>query len=117
MIAQDQSTIPGHTFLLKAARLAPLARPAEPASRYAMIGCSRCGLVNGADAPSCRRCGAALNARKPDSLARTWALVIAGAVLYIPANYYPVLTVSQFGAGPARSSAASANSSLSLIHI
>jgi paraquat-inducible protein A len=32
-------------------------------------------------------------------LARTWALGIAAAILYIPANYYPVLTVVQLGAG------------------
>jgi paraquat-inducible protein A len=65
------------------------------------IGCEACGLVSvpaGHDA-KCPRCGSALHARKPDSLNRTWAFVIAGAVLYIPANYYPVLTVIQLGAG------------------
>jgi paraquat-inducible protein A len=40
-----------------------------------------------------------LHRRKPDSLARTWALVIGAAVLYVPANLYPVLTVVQLGAG------------------
>jgi paraquat-inducible protein A len=69
------------------------------------IGCETCGLVNAlADAPHahdarCLRCGARLHARKPDSIHRTWALVIAAAILYIPANYYPVLTVIQLGAG------------------
>jgi paraquat-inducible protein A len=47
----------------------------------------------------CLRCGSALHARKPDSLNRTWAFVFAGAILYIPANAYPVLTVIQLGAG------------------
>ena len=42
------------------------------------------------DHAHCPRCGtAALHTRKPDSVARTWALVIAAAVLYVPANYYP----------------------------
>ncbi len=50
-------------------------------------------------AARCPRCASALHARKPDSIARTWALVIAAAVLYVPANYYPVLTVMQLGAG------------------
>ena len=45
------------------------------------------------------RCESVLHVRKPDSIARTWALVIAAAILYIPANYYPVLTVVQLGAG------------------
>jgi len=64
-------------------------------------GCETCGLVSvptGHDA-RCPRCGAALHARKPDSLHRTWAFVIAGAILYIPANYYPVLTVISAGSG------------------
>ncbi len=69
--------------------------------RPGAVGCESCGLVS---VPSdgdhrCPRCGAALHERKPNSLSRTWALVIAGAVLYIPANVYPVLTVMQGGAG------------------
>ena len=64
-------------------------------------GCETCGLVSvlHPDDPHCPRCGAALHARKPDSVSRTWALVIAAGVLYVPANYYPVLTVIQLGAG------------------
>ena len=64
-------------------------------------GCETCGLVSvpRPDDPHCPRCGAALHARKPDSVSRTWALVIAAAILYVPANYYPVLTVMQLGAG------------------
>ncbi len=69
--------------------------------RPGAVGCESCGLVS---VPSghdrrCPRCGAALHERKPNSLNRTWALVIAGAILYIPANLYPVLTVIQGGAG------------------
>jgi paraquat-inducible protein A len=65
------------------------------------IGCETCGLVSGphGDHPECPRCGSALHYRKPNSLSRTWALSIAAAILYIPANYYPVLTVVQLGAG------------------
>jgi paraquat-inducible protein A len=64
-------------------------------------GCEICGLVSvpSPDNPRCPRCDAVLHARKPDSVSRTWALVIAAAVLYVPANYYPVLTVMQLGAG------------------
>jgi paraquat-inducible protein A len=65
------------------------------------IGCETCGLVSfpATPDPSCPRCDTPLHARKPDSITRTWALVIAAAVLYVPANYYPVLTVMQLGAG------------------
>lgn len=42
----------------------------------------------------CVRCGAALHARRPDSIARTWALLIAAMILYIPANLLPILHTS-----------------------
>ncbi|MBV9118600.1 MAG: paraquat-inducible protein A [Acetobacteraceae bacterium] len=65
------------------------------------IGCESCGLVcvPAANPSQCPRCGSVLHRRKPDSVARTWAFVIAAAILYIPANTYPVLTVVQLGAG------------------
>jgi len=45
----------------------------------------------------CPRCGAALHARKPRSLERTWALVIAAALCYAPANLLPIMTVTSLG--------------------
>jgi paraquat-inducible protein A len=39
----------------------------------------------------CPRCGAPVHARKPHSLAITTALVVAAAVLYVPANILPVM--------------------------
>jgi len=65
-----------------------------------LIGCDSCGRVSRAPpgAP-CPRCNAPLKLRKPDSLARSWALLIAAAALYIPANLYPILTLIRFGRG------------------
>jgi paraquat-inducible protein A len=65
------------------------------------VSCETCALVvvSRDHGGSCPRCGSALHHRKPDSIAWTWALVIAAAVLYVPANVYPVLTVMQLGAG------------------
>lgn len=68
----------------------------------AAIGCHTCGLVSRvADAAHahCPRCGSRLHARRRNSLASTWALLIASMILYIPANAYPVLSVIQLGAG------------------
>jgi paraquat-inducible protein A len=84
---------------------APMApRPDAPPRlqlRPGSVGCEGCGLVSvPADGDGhCPRCGSALHERKPGSISRTWALVIAAAVLYVPANVYPVLTVIQLGAG------------------
>jgi paraquat-inducible protein A len=50
--------------------------------------------------PHCPRCGMALHAaRKPQSISRTWALILAAVILIIPANLYPVMTVIQLGSG------------------
>jgi paraquat-inducible protein A len=67
-----------------------------------LVGCHACDqvcrLTRGGHA-HCPRCGAALHRRKPHSLARTWALLIAACILYIPANLLPVMTVTSFGRG------------------
>jgi paraquat-inducible protein A len=45
----------------------------------------------------CPRCGARLLLRKPNSISRTWALIIAAFIFYIPANVLPITTVVSFG--------------------
>jgi paraquat-inducible protein A len=40
-----------------------------------------------------------LHRRKPNSIDRTWALLITSALLYIPANVYPVMTFTALGQG------------------
>jgi paraquat-inducible protein A len=59
-----------------------------------MIGCPHCGTVwrNALDGQRCQRCRARMFSRKPDSLSRTWALLITAAILYLPANLMPVMT-------------------------
>ena len=63
--------------------------------------CHACGLLSRLHAHAhgarCGRCGAALHARKPESLQRTWAFVIAAAICYVPANAFPVMTVTSLG--------------------
>jgi paraquat-inducible protein A len=63
------------------------------AASLGFAGCTVCGLLNRAVAADCvcSRCGAALENRKPESLSRSWAYLSAAAMLYIPANLYPVL--------------------------
>jgi paraquat-inducible protein A len=64
--------------------------------------CLDCGLLNrlqqgSAHGVRCPRCGAELHLRKPRSLERTWALVIAAVVCYVPANLFPVMRVTSLG--------------------
>ena len=75
---------------------------AHTAASQGMLVCHACGLLSRA-APhgheiSCPRCGDHLHFRKPDSLARTWALLIAAMICYIPANVLPMMySSSLFG--------------------
>jgi paraquat-inducible protein A len=68
------------------------------ASKAGLLACHACGRVArraaAHTAQSCPRCGAALHRRNPNSLARTWALLISAAILYIPANLLPVMHTS-----------------------
>jgi paraquat-inducible protein A len=63
------------------------------------ISCETCELMIDArnEQRPCPRCGATLHRRKPDSIQRTFALVITGYLLYVPANLIPVLSVEHFG--------------------
>jgi paraquat-inducible protein A len=62
------------------------------ARRSGLIACHDCGLLVPAGAAGhgharCPRCGAALHGRKPDSLARAWAFLLAAAIMYVPASW------------------------------
>jgi paraquat-inducible protein A len=76
---------------------------AVTASQLGLCLCHGCGglsrLAGEGHEMCCRRCGAALHLRKPDSVARTWAFLIAAYILYVPANVLPMMrTGSLFGA-------------------
>ena len=60
-----------------------------------LMTCEGCGLLCRAPhaaAMHCPRCGQPLHWRKPNSISRTWALIIAAFILYIPANVLPIMT-------------------------
>ncbi|MCG6980561.1 MAG: paraquat-inducible protein A [Deltaproteobacteria bacterium] len=68
-----------------------------------LVSCHSCHLVSKATAIHgkgemiCPRCGSVLHQRKPRSLSRTWALVIAAFIFYIPANVLPITKVTSLG--------------------
>lgn len=68
----------------------------------ACVTCHACRLLcrlpaGRAHGAACPRCGAPLHARRPRSIERTWALVIAAALCYVPANVLPIMTVTSLG--------------------
>jgi paraquat-inducible protein A len=70
------------------------------AAAIGKTACPTCGLLGSpATEPACQRCGTPLHLRKPNSIQRSWALLIAAFVLYLPANLLPIMeTRSVFGA-------------------
>jgi len=73
----------------------------KTALNQGLISCHSCHLLSrsaGQDAiMTCPRCGTRLHRRKPNSIKRTWALVVAAFIFYIPANLLPITIVVSLG--------------------
>jgi paraquat-inducible protein A len=71
------------------------------ARRLGLVACHTCGLLSRLqDAQAharCPRCHCRLHARQPRSISRTWALLIAAVILYVPANLLPIMHLTTFG--------------------
>ncbi|MDY7579629.1 paraquat-inducible protein A [Herbaspirillum sp. RTI4] len=84
--------------------------PVVTAASLGVIACHHCGTVWRCTTATpdatpditpditpearCQRCNTRLRLRKPDSLRRTWALLIAAFIMYIPANLLPVMVTT-----------------------
>ncbi len=69
-----------------------------------LVSCHDCHLLSrwpevttDSQVVHCPRCGRELHQRKPNSLARTWALLLAAIIFYIPANVLPMTITSAVG--------------------
>jgi len=68
------------------------------------IACRDCDLlypikeINFGHTARCDRCGSVLLQKKENSIIRTLALTIAGLILFVIANVYPILTLKVIGA-------------------
>src|SRR5499425_3514118 len=71
------------------------------AAQAGLVSCEMCSLLSRPADPSepgyCPRCGAELVWRRHHSIQYTWALVIAAAICYNPANLLPVLNTTTLG--------------------
>jgi paraquat-inducible protein A len=110
---EARASVRGVAVVSAATATAPAAAPALPAAPTAeeagLLSCMSCTLVS-RPPPSfaddaleagarCPRCGTRLHWRKPESVQRCWAFLLAAYVLYVPANVLPIMnTSSLFGA-------------------
>jgi paraquat-inducible protein A len=72
------------------------------ANQVGLLNCYNCGLlsktVERPHSPlKCPRCDTTLYQRKPRSISRTWAFLIAAYIMYIPANFLPIMTTTSLG--------------------
>ena len=73
----------------------------KTAYNQGLVSCHTCHLLCRSVGPdaimTCPRCGTRLHRRKPNSIKRTWALVVAAFIFYVPANVLPITTVTSLG--------------------
>lgn len=77
-----------------------MSSPLPRAMDMGLTGCHTCTLLvrcSGHGDEHCPRCGSRLHLREPNSLLRTWVLLILAVVLYIPANMLPVMRTAYLG--------------------
>ncbi len=88
--------------VVRAPSVSPDRFPAESAAALGLVECHVCKLLVRQSAEGCRcpRCGCSVHAASgPAAISTTWALLFTAALLLVPANLYPVMTVIRFGMG------------------
>lgn len=69
----------------------------KSARKQGLIGCHSCGATLDASAHHCSRCGHSVHSRRPASLMITSALLVSALVMYIPANFFPIMQTTFLG--------------------
>jgi len=75
----------------------------KTAAQCGLVACPACGTISRLSVeklstpPKCQLCFARLHSRKPMSVQRSWAWLVAGVIVYIPANVYPIMYTTVFG--------------------
>lgn len=73
-------------------------KPIKTALSLGFIRCHECGNVVKSDAQRpCPVCKNLIQRRRDPKLQITTALIISGFCLYLPANIFPIMTVTEFG--------------------
>lgn len=101
--ARDSATPPatGRAESLSTVSTVAESAKALSAKQAGLVVCHTCGSVqqhhDGEAHQRCRRCHTPLCARRPASISRTAALLLAATLLYIPANLLPVMHSTSLG--------------------
>ena len=90
------SSVLDHETVWEEMKQKGLLGPLDRAPQRGIVGCENCHQANDAGGAACMRCGHSLHHRKPDSVGRTAALVLAAVIFYVPANAFPFMRVVTF---------------------
>ena len=72
--------------------------PVVTARGAGLVACRSCAHVSRmGESVRCPHCAGPLNSRRPQSLQRVWAWLLAGILTYIPAHMFPLMVRSQLG--------------------
>lgn len=99
IVAAEATLDPEVVWNMILLRCGPAHVPATDHGR--LTGCTCCAQVVRVppEGAACPRCGTHVWVRKPASVARTWALLIAACICAIGAYAYPIMTVMRLGQG------------------
>nr|WP_303649972.1 paraquat-inducible protein A [Desulfobotulus pelophilus] len=75
----------------------PRPLPGKRAMEAGLVSCHICTLVHSISQKRCLLCSSPLHSRKPQSINRTLALTLTAAILYFPANLYPIMITVNMG--------------------
>ena len=67
------------------------------ASLSGLQGCSICTAVATTESTVCALCGSKMHYGSRQSIQRTWALLLTSVVLYLPANFLPIMVTRFLG--------------------
>lgn len=90
--------------------------PVMTAHRAGLVGCRSCGRVWPEGQAVCDRCGADLVPPDRRGLQKVWAWWLAGLVMYVPANLFPMMRTQIFGGLQGSSEATIIEGVIELVH-
>lgn len=84
---------PEYQHVLSDSSMPDLAPQMQTASNLGAVTCHSCGKIWRVTLSenNCPHCNARLYHRKPNSISRCWAYLIAACLMYIPANLMPIM--------------------------
>ena len=73
------------------------AQPSTPTTMQSLVSCHTCTTVQSKHNKKCRFCYHQLESQKKTSVQRSWLFLITGMLLYIPANFLPIMVTRSLG--------------------